>query len=444
MFMQKYIFIIAVLLSASPLWAQQELSTHFMRQTWQANRTNPALAPDYNFIVGLPGVYNNLTVENITFNTLFTEENGKQVLDIDAAILEMEAENVIRENLDIETLSLMARFGKVGVSLSHTFRFNAFMEYPKALPQLIWQGNAQFVGQEIGFAPKVDIFGYQEFAAGLFVDLTDNFTIGGRAKLLSGAGSVSSEREQLRLNTDAEVYQLTLDADYLVNSAGSLEYDGFDELNTDFDFANFDGENFFSGNTGFAFDLGASLRLGDLELAASVLDIGSIAWEEEVRNYALQGLFEYEGLDFAQGILEDSTEFGSVLDTIQQIYEVEETMAGYETSLPTRYYLSATYRVNEKLTVGGLFFGERYRGTTRPAVAVAANMDVLPFLNLGGIYSFRDERFDNLGINASLKLGPVQLMAATDNILTAFRPEDSNSANFRLGLSLLLAKRAAD
>lgn len=442
--MRKYITIAAMLLSVAPLWAQQELSTHFMRQTWQANRTNPALAPDYNFIVGLPGLYNNLTVENITFNTLFKEENGQQLLDIDAAILEMEADNILRENLDIETLSLMARFGKVGVSLSHTFRFNAFMEYPKTLPQLIWQGNAQFVGQEIGFAPKIDIFGYQEFAAGLFVDLTDNFTVGGRAKLLSGAGSVSSEREQLRLNTDAEVYQLTLDADYLVNSSGSLEYDGFDDLDANFDFANFDGSNFFQGNTGFAFDLGASLRLGKLELAASVLDLGRINWEEDVRNYALEGVFEYKGLDFAQGILEDSTEFGSVLDTIEQIYEVEETTVGYETTLPARFYLSATYRLNEKLTLGGLFYSERYRGTTRPAVAVAANMDVLPFLNIGGIYSFQNERFDNLGINASLKLGPVQLMAATDNILTAFRPEDSNGANLRLGLSLLFAKRKGD
>jgi hypothetical protein len=442
--MQKYIIIIAVLLSASPLWAQQELSTHFMRNTWQANRTNPALAPDYNIIVGLPGLYNNLTVENITFNTLFTEENGQQVLNIDAAIAEMEADNAIRENLDIETLGVMLRFGKVGVSLSHAFRFNAFMEYPKALPQLIWQGNAQFIGQEIEFAPKLDIFGYQEFAAGAFVDITENFTLGGRAKLLSGAGSISSEREQLRLNTDADVYQLTLNADYLVNSAGSLDYNGFDEVETNFDFANFGDGNFFSGNTGFAFDLGASLRLGKLELAASVLDIGNIAWEEEVKNYSLDGVFEYEGLDFAQGILEDSTEFGSVLDTIEQIYEVEETSVGYETTLPTRYYLSATYQLNEKLTLGGLFYGESYRGEMDPVIAVAANMDVLPFLNIGGIYSFQDERFDNLGVNAALKLGPVQLMAATDNILTAFQPKNSNSANLRIGLSLLFAKRETD
>jgi len=441
--MFKYAILFGLLLTASHLLnAQQELSTHFMRQTWQANRTNPALVPEYNFVLGLPGAYNSLTLENLTYNTLFTtDENGQRVLDIDNAILEMEAENAFRENLDIETVSVLARFGPVGVSVSHAFRFNAFTEYPKTLPQLIWQGNAQFVGQEISFGPEIDIFGYQEFAAGVLVDVSKRLTLGGRAKLLSGTGSISSEREQLRLNTDAEVYQLRLDADYLVNSSGSLQYDGFDNLDTNFDFANFNSEGLFQGNTGFAFDFGAHLRLGDLELAASVLDLGSISWDEDVRNYELQGVFEYEGLDFAQGLLEDTTEFGSVLDTIEQIYEVEETSVGYETALPARFYLSATLRLRDNWVAGALFYGERYRGETQPAVAISTNLDVLPFLNVGGLYAFRDDRFDNLGLNASLKLGPIQLMAATDNILTAFQPDNSSSANLRLGLSLLFDKR---
>ncbi len=442
--MSKYLFstLLMLLLAVSPMLAQQELSTHFMRQTWQANRTNPALVPDYNFVIGLPGLYNSLTVENVTFNTLFTENaTGERVLDVDNAIAGLADQNIIRENLDVETVSIGARFGRFGLIASHTFRFNAFSRYPKALPQLIWQGNAQFIGQEVSFGPEIDIFGYQEFAAGAFLDIGKRLTIGGRAKFLSGVGSIASERQDLRLRTDDEIYQLTLNADYLVNSSGSLQYDGFDDLDADFDFSTFDAGSLTTGNNGFAFDLGAHLRLGDLELAASVLDIGAINWEEEVRNYSLNGTFEYEGLDFAQGILEDTTEFGAVLDTIEQIYEVTETSIAYETTLPARYYFSATLRLRENWVVGGLFYSERYRGESQNAVALSTQFEVLPFLHLGGIYAFRDGRFDNLGLNGSVKVGPVQLMAATDNILTAFRPEDSNSSNVRLGLSLLFGER---
>ena len=432
-------------LPTAVIMAQQDLSTHFLKHTWQAHRTNPAFFPDYEIVVGLPGVFNSLHIENLTYNTLFADgPDGNRKLNVDQAILEMESRNVIRENLDIETLSLGARFGPLGLSLSHAFRFNAFMDYPKTLPQLIWQGNAPFIGQEIEFAPDIDVLGYQEFAVGAMFEIGEAIVIGGRAKLLSGVGSLNSSRDQLRLNTDSEIYQLTLNADYQINSASSLTYNGFDDVQTNFDFSSFSAENLFTGNTGFAFDLGAHVKLGKLEIAASVLDIGGIDWDEAVSNYSLNGTYEYEGLDFAQRIFDDSTSFGSVLDTLEQIYEIQESAEGFRTVLPTRFYLSAKLRLRDNWTVGGLLFSEWYRGNTYPAAAISTNLDVLPFLNVGGIYSWRNNRWDNLGINATLKAGPLQFVAATDNILTLFQPKDSNASHLRLGLNLLFMPRESD
>lgn len=432
--------LLALTAFCTTLWAQQDLSTHFLRHTWQAHKTNPALFPAYNAVLGLPGVHNSLRFEHVTYNTLFVEEaGGELVLNIDNAIAGLEDRNIIRENLDLETLSLGARFGPVGLSFSHSFRFNAFMDYPKTLPQLIWQGNAQFVGQEVNFAPNIDTYGYQEFALGALFEIGDAVVIGGRAKLLSGTGSISSSRNRLSLRTDSEVYQLTLNADYQINSAASLQYDGFDDVQTNFDFATFSAEDLFTGNTGFAFDLGAHVKLGKLELAASVLDIGSITWDESVNNYALNGVYEYEGLDFAQRIFDDTTSFGSVLDTLEQIYQIEESAERYKTTLPLRFYLSATLQLRKNWTVGALLFTERYRGENYPAAALSTNLAVLPFLNVGGIYAWRENRWDNLGLNATVKAGPVQLVAATDNILTVFQPKDTNNSHLRLGLNLLFA-----
>lgn len=441
--MQKILLFLFVITSfTTTALAQEDLATHFMRHTWQASRTNPAFFPDYKFVAGLPGVYNTLLVTNVTYGDLIaTNLEGQQVLNIDQAIDKLGADNVLRNNLDIETISLGFRLGKAALSLGHMLRFNAFMNYPKTMPQLIWQGNAQFIGQEVDFGPDVDLYGYQEFALGLAVDITPNFTIGGRAKLLAGVGSISSERTGLRLRTDSDIYQLELNADYYVNSAGSLKYDGFDELTVAFDYGRFDAEKLLTGNTGFAFDLGARLRLGEkLELAASALDIGKINWEEDVTNYSLNGAFEYKGLDLAQNIFEDTVTAGSILDTLRGIYQVESASIAYSTTLPARYYLSGMYRLNGKWSFGGLFYLENYREEVNTAIAVGSNMNVLPFLNVGATYAFRSERLDNLGLNATVQLGPAQLMAATDNIITAFRPEDSHSANLRLGLNVLLGK----
>ncbi len=434
------LFIITSFVTAA--LAQEDLATHFMRHTWQSARTNPAFFPDYKFVAGLPGVYNTLLVTNVTYGDLITtNEEGKEVLNIDRAIEKLGEDNVLRNNLDIETLSLGIRFGRAALSLGHTLRFNAFMNYPKTMPQLIWQGNAQFIGQDVAFGPDADLYGYQEFALGLAVEVAPGFSIGGRAKLLAGVGNISSERTDLRLRTDSDVYQLELNADYYVNSAGSLKYDGFDELTVSYDFGRFDYEELFTGNTGFAFDLGVQLKLGDkLELAASALDIGKVNWEEDVTNYSLNGTFEYKGLDLAQNIFEDTVTAGSIIDTLREIYQVAETSVGYSTTLPSRYYLSGQYRLRDNWTVGGLVYLENYREEMNTAVAVGSNLGILPILNVGATYAFRSERLDNLGLNATLLLGPVQLMAATDNIITAIRPRESHSANLRLGLNVLLGK----
>ena len=438
--MYKIISFALLFSMAISLKAQMDLGSHFLTGTWQANLTNPALVPDNNLTISLPGAYNSLFLTGITYNDLIVDEGGETVLDISNAIDELEEFNFIREDLDIQTVAVGLRLGRLNLTFGHTLRYSAFLNYPKTLPQLIWQGNSQFIGQEIEFGPDIQVSGYHEFALGGAFQINNNITIGGRIKYLNGVGDVSSERTDLRLYTDEDIYQLTLNADYMLNSTGTVTYDGLTDLNFNFDFGSFGSDANQSGNTGFAFDLGANLDLGKLNIAASVLDIGSIDWDQGNQNYSLNGSFEFEGLDIGQDLLDDTSTVSSVLDTLQDIYNVVEGSAAYSTDLPLRYYISATYQLNERYTVGGLFYSDQYRGETFPAAALSFNAKVLPMLRVGAIYAYRHERYDNLGLNAVVQIGPAQVVASTDNILTAVRLYDSNSANIRLGLNLVFGK----
>ncbi|MBK7872539.1 MAG: hypothetical protein IPJ74_18595 [Saprospiraceae bacterium] len=355
--MKKILIHFILITSVLSLNAQEELGTHLLRGVWQANKTNPALLPEGRFVIGLPGVYNNLNITNITYNDLVVkEENGATILDIDNAISKLENNNKIRENLEIETLSLGVKFGKTFLSIGHSVKFNAFLDYPKTLPQLIWQGNAQFLRQNVDFSSDLQLFGYNEFYLGAAFQIMENLTIGGRAKWLSGFGDVSTDRNKLNLFTNEEAYQLTLDADFRVNSTGSIRYDGLRDLTVNYDFASFKGEQLFNQNNGVAFDFGANLKLGNLDLAASVLDVGGkINWEEDVQNYSLNGIYEYKGLDVAQDLLEDETNLGNALDTLLELYDFVETNNTYSTQLPLRYYFSGSYQLNETWRFGGFF-----------------------------------------------------------------------------------------
>lgn len=435
-----HFFLLLALLSLSRVRAQEDLSTYFLSHSWQANRVNPAFFPDYKLVIGLPGVYNNLFVSNITYNDLI-DQNGD--LDINAAIAKMGPDNQIRENLDIETISLALRLGKLSLSLGHSLRFKAALDYPKALPQLIWQGNAQFIGQQVEFAPAIDFWGIHELALGAGVELTSGLTLGGRVKWLSGGAAVltATDQQRLSLDTDPQIYQLTLDADYKVNASNSLIYNGLDELVLNFNFDNFNASQLFSRNSGLAFDLGIHYRSGKLELSASALDLGAqVDWTEDVRNYEIKGNYEFEGIEFAADILEDSTDFGSVLDTLEARFPITETFEGFSTTLPTRYYLGGQYHLNDTWRFGALLYMENEKEETQISTALSANVLLGKTFNVGATYALRADRADNLGLNAAVKLGPIQLVAATDNIITAIQPRNSHSANVRLGLNLLFGK----
>ncbi len=422
-------------------YAQQDLSAHLMRRTWQSNRSNPALLPDAKLTISLPGLHNDFFIENVTFGDLIRENSqGEDVLDVDHAITFLKDNNLIREHLDIETFGIGIRFGKIALMGGHALRFQAHMEYPKTLPQLIWQGNAQFIGETVGFGPDVKLNGYHEWSIGAAAELLPGLTVAGRAKFLSGVADVSTQNHRLELTTSDDVYQLRLDADLLINSAGGLQYNSFDDIKLDFDFGKFDTERLFSQNSGFAFDLGARLKAGNWDFAASVTDIGQINWKDDVKNYSLKGIYEYQGLDAAQAILDDSTDFGSVLDTLQALYKPTESSIAYSTTLPMRAYLSAAWQFSPSWRFSGLFHLERFNNQTYPAFALGANMRLLKLLELGGVYSVRQGSYANIGLNATLDLGPLQVMAATDNVVTLIQPKASHSAHVRVGINLLFGR----
>jgi hypothetical protein len=439
--MNRFIVIICLLSSSVSMMGQQEIGLHFMRDLWQANQTNPAFLPSTKFNIGIVAVANHFELENITFNNAIQENaDGSRTLNVDKVINALDANsNVLREQLSVETINLGLTFGRFTLGVGHAVRFNAFMDYPRALPELIWEGNAQFIGQEVQFAPSVDLNAYNEFSLGVALEMSPMVTIGGRVKYLTGLANASSGGNDLRLLTSDDAYQLTLDGNYTLNSSGVIDYDGFDQLTFDLDSEDF--QDFFTRNTGWAFDLGIHAKFGKFDLAVSALDLGKITWDENVTNYTVSTPAEFTGIDVAQQILDDAESIGSVIDSLRAQYDVTETNNAFTNKLPRRLYASLGYQFSDRWHFGALFYNESFRDENYSAYALSATTQLLSWLQMGATYAVKNETFDNLGVNAVVKVGPVQLFAMTDNILTAFSISDSNNAHARIGLNLAFSRR---
>ncbi len=181
------------------LVAQPQFGTHFLSNTLQQSQTNPAFLPEEGLIISLPNIYSNLELVGPALEDILGENaQGETVIDVDKAISNFEETNSIRENLDLETIGVAFGLGPVRLSFQHAIRFGTFLKYPKSIPQLVWQGNAQFIGQNLSLNNDIQISAYNELSAAAAIQL-DRFTIGARAKYLTGIGDISTSKNEASL-----------------------------------------------------------------------------------------------------------------------------------------------------------------------------------------------------------------------------------------------------
>jgi len=438
--MKKYLLLTGCLfLSIFTILAQDELSLHFMPDNFAASRTNPSLLPESNLVVGLPNVGFNLYHSSGNFNDIFRDNsNGGLDVDFGSWIAQLSPENELTTNLDVGTVGLFLRKGKMGIQLNHEVRYHSSFLYPDTYVKLIGEGNAQYIGENVNIAPDIQQDIYHSIALGLSYQLNDKINLSVRPKIIFGIGNTMTTRKEAFIETSDEFYQTTITTDYQLNSTGILKYnvDGF----------NFDFESLssgFSSNTGFALDLGVQFKPSEkLSLNLSWIDgLAKINWKDNTRIYESKGTKLYEGvkIDFSDILQGDSINLTNATDTLNfdNLFNFTTQDGTYSSELPSRIYFSAAFQLTDKYALHGLFFNENFRGNNRQAYSLGLQAQLHKFINVGINYAYRFESATNIGLNTTFKIGPVQLFAATDNIIHAFQPFAADNVNGRVGLNLI-------
>ncbi len=424
--------------------AQQELGLHFMQDVWQVNRTNPAIIADSSRVSIGGSVYGDFTHTGPGINDFIVEEDGVTKIKVNQLIDALEDTNTLRYFFEWETFNLRLRFNQLSFSLGHAIKNYTTLDYPKELVKLIGEGNSQYIGEEVFFGPSIDIMAYNEYALGAAWQ-HERFSIGAKAKHLSGIGSISTPKNDASLYTDNDIYQLTIKTDYEVQASSFLDYTNgtFDSNTGDIIF-----KGLFSKNRGVAFDIGLQAKLTPkLKVAVSLLDVGGITWEENSRTYRtnVSKVFEGTTFDLSSLLLGDTINIDNPSDTytFDSIFEIEESTNSFNTNLAKRMYGSIVYDFNDRLQLGALVFAQAMNDETLTAYSFSARYRLRKSLILGAVYSIRNIdviNFDvanNLGLNISGKFGPVQVFATTDNLFSVFSTATSKNVNARAGFNIL-------
>jgi|GEM_PF-1657479 len=422
----------------------QDLTTPLLSDSWQATFSNPALYGQAKgrFTVGLPGVYNDLYAENVTYNQLLQNENGRRILNLDRLPDLLGERNELRNDFALETIGAGLRGDRFSLGLYHRVRVLGQADYPRTLVQLAARGNAQYIGQTVDIAPSGYVTSFHEIGFGASFAITENIHFGARLKYLSGVADLrTSLAGNLRLTTGEENFALTLDQDLTINTAGTIEYEGFDDINVKYDLNRIETDDIFSQNNGVAFDLGLFAAFGPARVQLAATDLaGGIEWTNDVTNFRLQGTEEFGGLDVLASLLRDSLSLTSALDSLQSTFEPTESNDAYQGKLPATYLIGGEYDVTDRLTAALLIMHYNRALSAETALAISGRYRLIDQLTLGLNLNARKGAAANLGAHLYAHLGPVNLLVSTDNILTVFNQKNHSRAGVRLGASLSIGR----
>jgi len=431
--MSKYFFLFLLLTLSLSAQAQQEVSLPTMHDIPNSIHFNPAYASGYKWTISLPSISNSMSSNGPSFNQLFVDNgNGNYSLHLDQAVAQLKENNLFSNISKIELLGLSYQRKNSFFHFNAGVRTKIALDFPKHLAELAAFGNGPYVGKTLNIGPALDIQAYSEIGVG-YAHQFGKLRIGVTAKFLNGLASATTTKNNISLYTDPEYYQLTATTDYEVQSSSILSLDSLGDLNTieiDSDYT--------LNNTGTAFDFGIVYQATkNLSFSASAIDLGSILWKEHAHTLKSNGTFTYEGLAANDGLSSiDSSSLTGFVDSIQKVFNFSQNQEEFKTPLSRKFTLGAEYKFG-KTTLSALLDATTIVNEIRPAFALGARTQVAEWIALGGVVSYKNQEIDHLGLNATFKLGPVQLYLLSDNALSYIFPKSANDLHFRTGLNLV-------
>ena len=457
----NYIVFALFFCSSSGLSAQQDMSMYQFRGLMQASYMNPAFSGNHKVSIGLPGLsslylsYNNNAFDgrdlfnssyDLSLSSLLnpSEEDGSLLnyLNNPAAITSKLAEkNYLMTNIQADLFHFQYNTGKHSFGFNVTQKVSGMVIFPKSLFELIQNGNG---GANLGKPLSVNGLGpdfnhYREYGLSYSQIVNDKIQVGARLKLLSGFQNVSFNNTQLTWTTDTLDYSWDVEGAFSLNSSGVI---GVEDM--------FSVSNLINGagNRGFGLDLGISYNLtDDLNLSASVSDLGFINWSNNLRSLSTDNFeFSFDGIDVFS--TNDSTSLSDLLSNTQDeildsVNPVEDSLTNYTTRLHPRVMLGGNYSISEKLNLGLLLHGQFYGPATKYGASVSARYQIFNSLSAMANYTVTDKTFNNVGHGLMFDAGPVQVYAMTDNIL-GLNISNTRNLHARAGVNIKFGKRNPD
>ncbi len=442
MIKSSVLYIFFLILTIYTVRSQQSNTLFFMHSVPQSNFINPAIQAECRWFIGLPVISSthfNLAHNGFTVNHLL-EEQGEGVYSLDAEriVRKLTGMNYLSSELYTHLFAIGHKRKDYYFTFSIRERNDFILFYPKDLFAFVYRGNTQFEGEWISLnGTGIQFNHFREYAVGVSRKYDEYRTFGIRGKILFGKLNLNTRKSKIGLFTQENTFNLLFVNDILGNA--SLPYGlDIDEdgnyyiTNTDYTFETdliFNRRNF-----GLGVDAGFLYKYDEnINISGSILDVGAIFYRSDLTNYDVEGDFFYDGPlgdtvpteDYFEDVINTFTD-GSIIDNRPYIY-----------FLQPKIFLGATYKLNDRINLGGLVTGKIYRQKIQSGLTLSANTRFARYFSASLSWSYIHRSINNLGLGMAFGRMPLQLYIVSDNVPGMIWLQSSKNINLRFGLNII-------
>lgn len=287
---------------------------------------------------------------------------------------------------------------------------------------------------------------YREYSLGYAKEIIKKkLSVGVRAKVYFGKSSMASEVNGVVVQRDQNIYLQTHDKlklsvpIHIVPDADSLLRTV--TLDDNFTFGDY---LMNSKNIGVGFDLGFNYKLTpDLVLSASVIDVGSIKWNNNLNTMIFKGEYQFPHnfiVASDNGVLTRNQDFSSETVDFPELYKVKIDKLPYSTRLPVTFYTGLKYRLDPRLNINLV---NRYISTQTMSfnsLTVTGIYDIKKNLMISTGYSIIGKSYSNIPFAILYTCDTGQYYFGTDNLLSIIAPSTAEFSGITFGMCFFLFK----
>jgi hypothetical protein len=441
----KFGAVLGLLLASLFSFAQEAHILYGFTGVAQSSLLNPADRGLANVTIGIP-VINSINVKATSqlgaWGDLTPDTTGEGN-DIIGKIEDMEGTNYLYQYNRVGLFFVGFNVGESGyVSLGADLRTETMLSLPSDLLKFPVLGNKYFLNSTADFSSLgLNTNQTLSYHIGYSQSFLDNrLRVGARFRYINGIAAVKTDITNLQYSLsegDTVPFEQSFEGSGTIYTSGINAEDALlDQINSgSVDYNKVYGTN----NVGIGFDLGINYKVNDqLNLTASVIDMGSINWTKGLETYAFNiDRIEFNGIDYNP--ITDTASLGDIFEDFIKDQEdkvtVDTTQQSFKTKLNSDIFIGAQYNFHEDHQAIILYQYSQLFDQSYQALSLSYYGMLTNWFHLKASYAYGFDGINNFG--AGFALGTtvqLYLMGNYLHYLNDFAQIDRFS--FRLGVNV--------